>query len=63
MRDYILTKRTGEQFKIAVLPTYVINRLLTCGFNITGVNGNATKDDLIERLRLELFIREHDLRR
>ena len=55
MRDYF----NGNNIPIAKMSTADIHETLRCGVEITA---DATVEGVIERLRLELFIRERNLR-
>jgi TRAP-type mannitol/chloroaromatic compound transport system permease small subunit len=62
MRDYQCQLESGEVMNVAQLPTWVIDAILRLGFEFVEMGGITTKADVIDRLQLELFIREKGLR-
>lgn len=59
MRDYYAAYEDGRQIAVADLPTSEIHEMLRDGIKPLGGDQAPA---IIERLRLELFIRERNLR-
>lgn len=62
MRDYVFRNtRTGQFTTTSNLPTSVIHVIIAKGERSNAIprnNPNTTRENILERLRLELFIRE-----
>ena len=59
MRDrYYIDSKTGARIPVAVLPTCLIEELLTMPLHVDGTNGDEAVDDIRERLRIELVARK-----
>ena len=61
MRDYIYHAKDGSITPIALLPTKQIHEALEEGFDIVD-HSLANVEGVKERLLLEIFIRENNLR-
>lgn len=59
MRDHSFVDDEGRRIPTADLPTDTIQELLRTGIEIVGTDGQvANPEDVLERLRIELLIRE-----
>ncbi len=58
MRDYRYTPDDGPPMLVTKMPTAKIHELLANGIQIVPDGDNATEENVRERLRIELLIRE-----
>jgi hypothetical protein len=65
VRDYVFRNAaTGQFVPVAKIPTKFLRQLLAQGERTNFVprnNPNTTRENILDRLRLELFIRELNL--
>lgn len=62
MRDHYFVDDRGTRTPVSQLSTEMIRHLLTFGIEVESMEPGETKQDAIDRLQLELFIREKGLR-
>jgi hypothetical protein len=62
MRDHVRITDDGQRTPVADMTTEEIQECLQHGVAIREESENTTAEDVMERLRLELFIRERGLR-